>query len=160
VPDTHDDARFRDNPLVTGAPHIRAYAGAPLVMPSGTIVGTLCAMDTVPRPFDARVGTILSDLAAIVVEEIQRRPAPAEPAAPAAAPTHRRVLKAGRIAFNAGRSAVDCTVRGLSETGAIIAVNSTADVPEHFKLSIPAENWARGCHVVARRDRQIEVAFE
>jgi len=71
VEDARRDARFADNPLVTGAPSIRFYAGAPLVLASGAAVGTLCLIDTVPRPFDAVDRSILSALGRLVTEELQ-----------------------------------------------------------------------------------------
>jgi PAS domain S-box-containing protein len=52
VPDALGDALFADNPLVTGAPHIRGYAGVPLRLPSGEKVGTLCAIHHEPLVLD------------------------------------------------------------------------------------------------------------
>jgi len=52
VPDTLEDERFADNPLVAQAPHVRFYAGVPLVSPEGCAVGTLCILDVVPRGLD------------------------------------------------------------------------------------------------------------
>jgi PAS domain S-box-containing protein len=64
VPDTHADPRFADNPLVLGGPRIRSYAGHPLRAPDGHRIGTLCALDTVPRQLDADDLAALADLAA------------------------------------------------------------------------------------------------
>jgi PAS domain S-box-containing protein len=50
VPDTRDDLRFACNPLVTGAPGLRFYAGELLKTEAGLPLGTLCVLDTVPRP--------------------------------------------------------------------------------------------------------------
>lgn len=48
VPDTHQDARFKNNPFVMGPPYIAFYAGAPLVV-AGARIGSLCVVDTRPR---------------------------------------------------------------------------------------------------------------
>ena len=73
VPDTLEDARFADNPLVTGEPHIRFYAGSPLTTREGANIGSLCLVDTVPRPFGEDEAATLADLAAMVVSLIEAR---------------------------------------------------------------------------------------
>lgn len=70
VPDALQDARFADNPLVTGAPGVRFYAGAPLLLPNGYALGTLCVIDTRPRDFDATDMAILSTLRQLVVQQL------------------------------------------------------------------------------------------
>ena len=50
IPDAMQDDRFIDNDLVTGAPHIRFYAGYPLRTPDGVPLGALCVLDDTPRP--------------------------------------------------------------------------------------------------------------
>jgi diguanylate cyclase (GGDEF)-like protein len=72
VPDTHQDPRFTDNVFVHGRPFIRFYAGAQLKV-SGVNIGTLCVMDTRPREFDADQLAILTDLAAVAVDELLLR---------------------------------------------------------------------------------------
>jgi GAF domain-containing protein len=73
VEDALNDARFHDNPLVTGAPHLRFYAGAPLQLPGGATVGTLCMIDTKPRNLDATDLAILGALRQLVVDELVSR---------------------------------------------------------------------------------------
>ncbi|RYZ78061.1 MAG: GAF domain-containing protein, partial [Proteobacteria bacterium] len=53
VPDAATDPRFSNNALVTGPPHIRFYAGAPLKTSEGQNLGSLCVIDTKPREFSA-----------------------------------------------------------------------------------------------------------
>jgi diguanylate cyclase (GGDEF)-like protein/PAS domain S-box-containing protein len=76
VLDAAADPRFRDNPLVTGAPNIRFYAGAPIITPDGHALGTLCIIDDVPRPdFSADQQAALAELAALVTSELELRDA-------------------------------------------------------------------------------------
>ncbi|MBP2303363.1 response regulator [Azospirillum picis] len=73
VPDATLDPRFSGNPLVTGDPNIRFYAGAPLVV-GGHKLGTLCVIDDRPRAaLDAREAETLSQLAQLVVDELELR---------------------------------------------------------------------------------------
>jgi diguanylate cyclase (GGDEF)-like protein len=62
--------RFHDNPLVTGDPGIRFYAGQPLVVPNGAKLGTLCLIDTRPRELDDEERDLLRDLAHMAEQEI------------------------------------------------------------------------------------------
>lgn len=70
IPDAAADERFADNPLVTGDPYIRFYAGAPLILQSGHSPGTLCLIDTKPRQLDELDLAILSTLRDLVVKEL------------------------------------------------------------------------------------------
>lgn len=71
VSDARNDARFRNNALVAGAPHIKFYAGCPLVSSSGQRLGSLCAIDTRTRYFTAEDCNLLCNLAEITVRELE-----------------------------------------------------------------------------------------
>ncbi len=76
VPDAAADPRFAKNPMVIGAPHIRFYAGAPLVLADGHQVGTLCVIDPSPRKgLSAREAEILQLMARQVVSLLEGRQA-------------------------------------------------------------------------------------
>ena len=64
VEDATRDLRFAANPLVSGDPHIRFYAGSPLQIAEGYKLGTLCIIDRKPRLLDERQRDLLTDLAA------------------------------------------------------------------------------------------------
>ncbi len=319
IPDTLQNERFKDNPFVVGDPGIRFYAGAPLHTPDGHNIGALCVLDSMPRSFEVEQLEVLTDLARIVMSELELRKlattdgltgalsrrafreeatralalavrhrhdltcitfdldhfkcindkhghavgdqvlaettklcsailrksdlvgrlggeefaillphtgltaafkvaekirmsitdesiiGPTNPARFSASfgvasldrsvldietllqhadvalyqakaqgrnrcivwqttntpqpNQRRRVFKAGRIAFNGGASTIDCTVRGLSDQGASLDVISTADVPSVFKLRIDADDLSRGCRIIEKRDRHIDVEF-
>jgi serine phosphatase RsbU (regulator of sigma subunit) len=85
VEDAQRDPKWSDNPLVTGEPHVRFYAGSPLQSPGGEVVGALCLIDEVPRAMSLTDHALLEDLArwveselaadadAVQAREIQRR---------------------------------------------------------------------------------------
>lgn len=70
VPDTRDDPRFAGNPLVTGDPFIRFYAGAVVRGPTGQPLGTLCVLDHQPRYFDEEHRIRLRLFADLIENEI------------------------------------------------------------------------------------------
>lgn len=73
VPDATQDPRFSDNPLVTGAPDIRFYAGAPLLSPSGHALGTLCVIDNQPRLMADDKRDALAAIARTVASQLELR---------------------------------------------------------------------------------------
>ena len=73
VPDAQRDERFAHNDLVTGDPHIRFYAGAPLITPEGHALGTLCIIDREPRQLDESQRTTLAMLSRQVMAQLELR---------------------------------------------------------------------------------------
>ena len=73
VENTLNDERFKDNPTVTGKPHIRFYAGISLHSGDGFPVGVLCVKDRVPRRLTAGDAAVLIDLASRVEKELNSR---------------------------------------------------------------------------------------
>jgi diguanylate cyclase (GGDEF)-like protein len=71
VPDAVKDPRFADNPIVTGGPGVRLYAGQPIHSPDGKRIGTLCVIDTVSRELNPEEIMVLKDLAALAENELE-----------------------------------------------------------------------------------------
>jgi hypothetical protein len=71
----------------------------------------------------------------------------------------RRVLKAAQIVFNGRSSALDCTVRWLSEEGAGLSISTTVGLPKLFYLMIAPERVDRPCRVINQTARHVEVLF-
>jgi hypothetical protein len=66
------ECRFAENPLVLHEPHIRFYAGAPLISSTGHRLGSLCVIDRVPRELEAHSCSVLINFAEIVVRELEK----------------------------------------------------------------------------------------
>ncbi len=73
VEDATADPRFRDNPLVLGAPHIRFYAGAPIINRNGLALGSVCVIDTEPRRFGMVDRMVLAQLTVTALVTIEKR---------------------------------------------------------------------------------------
>ena len=71
VHDAREDDRFADNPLVTGEPHIRFYAGHPLISAEGAPLGALCIIDTVPR--DIGLTKLQRETLSVLAKAVMRR---------------------------------------------------------------------------------------
>jgi GAF domain-containing protein len=73
VPDTLKDTRFRENPLVQGEPHVRFYAGAPLITEDDYALGTLCVVDREPRELDGEQKEALLALSRLALRQMELR---------------------------------------------------------------------------------------
>jgi predicted signal transduction protein with EAL and GGDEF domain len=110
VTDPQQDVRFADNPLVTGDPLIRFYAGAPLISPEGYALGTICVIDRVHRTLSSDQQEALRSLARQAVSLMRLRR------------TLASLLTSERFA-NSTVDALTSHIAILDETGTIIAVN-------------------------------------
>jgi PilZ domain-containing protein len=84
---------------------------------------------------------------------------PAQARIEARAALRRRVLKSGIIAFNDRYSALPCTVRNLSATGAHLRAEGTINTPNTFELLIELDGFEVSCEVLWRKDKDIGVRF-
>ncbi|HXM99075.1 MAG TPA: GAF domain-containing protein [Candidatus Dormibacteraeota bacterium] len=73
VPDARKDERFQNNPFVVSEPHIRFYAGAPLITEDGFALGTLCVLDLVPHEFSHEQKEALKTLGRLVLAQMEFR---------------------------------------------------------------------------------------
>jgi PAS domain S-box-containing protein len=117
VPDALQDPRFEDNPLVTGAPGIRFYAGYPLRTPDGLVVGTLCAIDHKPRAVTPEQLELLGTLAREAVDQLELR-------------RRTRLLSEQRARLQGVLEAAPDAIVTIDERGLIESTNAAAS--RHF----------------------------
>jgi hypothetical protein len=85
--------------------------------------------------------------------------APAQARNEARGAPRRRVLKSGIIAFNGRYSALPCSVRNLSVTGAYVRAEGSINTPNTFELLIELDGFEASCEVIWRKDEGIGVRF-
>ncbi|MEH2097515.1 GAF domain-containing protein [Nostoc sp.] len=73
VPDTLADEKLANNPVVTGYPYVRFYAGVPLITPKGDMLGTLCVIDQVPKELSQKQVEALVALSHLVIDQLELR---------------------------------------------------------------------------------------
>ena len=119
IRDTEADPRFSGNPLVTGDPHIRFYAAAPLITSDGDAVGTICVIDRKPRRLTEQQRTALSALGDAVVEQLASRRALLRLFDSAETELYHLDFTAGRVTFasEAARQNLGYTQRELAGLG-------------------------------------------
>ncbi len=134
VSDALEDERFREIPFVVGAPGIRFYAGAPLVV-DGIHIGALCLIDRSPRTFDASSIEFLENLAKLVIEHFELRRMHGEAAADRN--KLRAVIEAAPIAIATGR--VDGTMTWCNRAAEKLFGWSREETIENQPRGMPPE---------------------
>lgn len=115
VPDALLDARFATNPLVLGDPHVRFYAGAPLIMSGGERIGTLCVIDHTARQLSAHQSAMLVHLARVAVQALEMRRSTIEQCAAVASARSQAVAES------------EARLRAILDVQADLVAQATAD---------------------------------
>jgi serine/threonine-protein kinase len=149
VEDTHEDPRFSDNPLVTGDPHIRFYAGVPLLVEEGSAIGAISVADRTPRTLTPQQLASLERLARQIARELRLRRdmdrANVKASADSALAPGATVAGRWRIARELGRGA----------SGAVFEAFDAANIRVALKVLLP--EWRTNEEVVERFVREARV---
>ncbi len=154
VPDTHLDPRFADNPLVTGDPFLRFYAGVPLLIGEGSSVGALSVADRSPRSITPRQLDSLTRLAAQVSRELRLRRDLDQVSMAAVASSELLVAPGSvidgrfRIEREIGRGGVGAVFEARNQTGDRVAIKVL--LPEWRNQDAVLERFAREARVLMR----------
>jgi len=139
VNDALADERFADNPLVTGAPDIRFYAGAPVRLSDGHRVGTLCVIDRRARQLDATQRDVLISLSKAVSRALEGRHATQH-------------LRAAVDELEGKRQMLDATLRSIED--AVLATDAAGRI--HW--ANPAAERLLGCNAQRLQGRPLRRA--
>lgn len=163
VPDARQDPRFANNPLVTGFPEIRFYAGMPIASPDGQLIGTLCVIDRQPRTLSDKERDTLQRLARLAEFQLQLRLNILQSNAKTRELEHQQALNQ-RLLDSLKAGVVAC-----SDDGTLTLFNTTA---QHWHgadvLTLPPADWAHyydlyaadGCTPLARDDIPLVSAWQ
>ncbi|MHA6288978.1 PAS domain-containing protein [Maricaulis sp. CAU 1757] len=144
IPDALEDPRFRDNPLVTGSPNIRTYAGVPLHEPGGHRIGTLCVLHDEPLTLDDGQKHQLAALTRVIEERLVSR-------------QRTRELEELNVRLRESEGRLDLAMSGLTagvweldvQTGMVFASNRYLEIIGYP----PAPGDARGVRNSGGEDR-------
>ena len=155
VEDTHGDPRFADNPLVTGDPHIRFYAGVPLLVEAGSAVGAISVADRSPKALSPRQLASLERLAQQVSRELRLRRDLEQVRASTRPPMRTINIRPGTvvgerwfISRELGRGTVGAVFEAHDERGERVAVKVM--LPEWRNQEQVLERFAREARVLMR----------
>jgi PAS domain S-box-containing protein len=123
VPDALQDERFRDNPLVTGPPNIRFYAGSPLTTPGKSRLGALCVLDRKPRRLTEQQREVLGELSDVVAHLLEGRKA--EIASATQLREANRLMEVGQKIARFGCFRVDAAAREVQASDELFSLFGT-----------------------------------